>query len=315
MFWKILIVGAAALLFWQAKKQKTARTYLRLWGKVQYRRHKAVEADLLRIENEDGAYRLVCDVPSLRKHALVSVSEKEAQRYRVMLGSVPAAEGGEARLRILLEQYKVEGKTFLLTGQEEPADAVYLASAQREKEAQGKCMEARKAGFVLLIAAAIAGLASALFGALLLAAGAAELLLNQPFADEKTWTEACRLINPPVESVPADAAGECPADFAQWSSAEKFLYGFTAKYGDEAGSAVQDAPEETPENTVLYENPAPADEPAGESRAVPESESETDAQEAETEPESVPEQEAAPVFTRGFRTARYAPKNAFKKAE
>lgn len=228
MLWKIIVIVAAFFLFRRARRRRPALTCLKLWRKTLYRRHKPVEAELLRVEEKDGTNLLVCDVPSLQKHALISVDRKRAQQFRRYLASLEAKNGEGARPGIRLEQYKVDGDTFLLTVQSEPKQAVYLPSAQREREAQQKCKKAWEAGIVLLAAGAVSGLASASVGAALVAAGGAALALNQPFADVSVWKEQCCLKPRPVEELPADAENEYPEDYSQWSTAAKYLYAFTA---------------------------------------------------------------------------------------
>ena len=136
MLWKIIVIVAAFFLFRRARRRRPALTCLKLWGKTLYRRHKPVEAELLRVEERNGTNLLVCDVPSLQKHALISVDRKRAQQFRRYLASLEAKNGEEARSGIRLEQYKVDGDTFLLTVQNELKQAAYLPSAQREREAQ-----------------------------------------------------------------------------------------------------------------------------------------------------------------------------------
>ena len=234
MLWKIIVIVAAFFLFRRARRRRPALTCLKLWGKTLYRRHKPVEAELLRVEERNGTNLLVCDVPSLQKHALISVDRKRAQQFRRYLASLEAKNGEEARSGIRLEQYKVDGDTFLLTVQNELKQAAYLPSAQREREAQQKCKKAWEAGIVLLAAGAVSGLASASVGAALVAAGGAALALNQPFADVSVWKEQCCLKPRPVDELPTDAENEYPEDYSQWSAAAKYLYAFTAKYNEVA---------------------------------------------------------------------------------
>lgn len=71
MLWKIIVIVAAFFLFRRARRRRPALTCLKLWRKTLYRRHKPVEAELLRVEERNGTNLLVCDVPSLQKHALI----------------------------------------------------------------------------------------------------------------------------------------------------------------------------------------------------------------------------------------------------
>lgn len=241
MLWKIIVIVAAFFLFRRARRRRPALTCLKLWRKTLYRRHKPVEAELLRVEEKDGTNLLVCDVPSLQKHALISVDRKRAQQFRRYLASLEAKNGEGARPGIRLEQYKVDGDTFLLTVQSEPKQAVYLPSAQREREAQQKCKKAWETGIVLLAAGAVSGLASASVGAALVAAGGAALALNQPFADVSVWKEQCCLKPRPVEELPADAENEYPEDYSQ--SATDISMDPAASYQAITGIEKQDATE------------------------------------------------------------------------
>lgn len=96
MLWKIIVIVAAFFLFRRARRRRPALTCLKLWGKTLYRRHKPVEAELLRVEERNGTNLLVCDVPSLQKHALISVDRKRAQQFRRYLASLEAKNGEEA---------------------------------------------------------------------------------------------------------------------------------------------------------------------------------------------------------------------------
>ena len=100
MLWKIIVIVAAFFLFRRARRRRPALTCLKLWRKTLYRRHKPVEAELLRVEEKDGTNLLVCDVPSLQKHALISVDRKRAQQFRRNLASLEAQNGEGARPRI-----------------------------------------------------------------------------------------------------------------------------------------------------------------------------------------------------------------------
>ena len=309
MLWKIIVIVAAFFLFCRARRRRPALTCLKLWRKTLYRRHKPVEAELLRVEERNGTNLLVCDVPSLQKHALISVDRKRAQQFRRYLASLEAKNGEEARPGIRLEQYKVDGDTFFLTAQSEPKQAVYIPSAQREREAQQKCKKAWEAGIVLLAAGAVSGLASASVGAALVAAGGAALALNQPFADVSVWKEQCCLKPRPVEEMPADAKNEYPEDYSQWSAAAKYLYAFTAKYNEVADEKMPERIEAEAESGAV---PAP-------SMGVKETGGAADVEQIVMEnilsetaapcPVTQGEESALPTFSRGFQRTRYAGKD------
>ncbi|MTQ81576.1 hypothetical protein [Ruthenibacterium lactatiformans] len=303
MLWKIIVIVAAFFLFRRARRRRPALTCLKLWGKTLYRRHKPVEAELLRVEERNGTNLLVCDVPSLQKHALISVDRKRAQQFRRYLASLEAKNGEEARSGIRLEQYKVDGDTFLLTVQNELKQAAYLPSAQREREAQQKCKKAWEAGIVLLAAGAVSGLASASVGAALVAAGGAALALNQPFADVSVWKEQCCLKPRPVDELPTDAENEYPEDYSQWSAAAKYLYAFTAKYNEVADERAAECVEtESTPSTEVKETAGAADV---EQIVMENILSET----AAPYPETQGEKSALPTFSRGFQRTRYAGKD------
>ena len=311
MLWKIIVIVAAFFLFRRARRRRPALTCLKLWRKTLYRRHKPVEAELLRVEEKDGTNLLVCDVPSLQKHALISVERKRAQQFRRYLASLEAKNGEGARPGIRLEQYKVDGDTFLLTVQSEPKQAVYLPSAQREREAQQKCKKAWETGIVLLAAGAVSGLASASVGAALVAAGGAALALNQPFADVSVWKEQCCLKPRPVEELPADAENEYPEDYSQWSTAAKYLYAFTAKYNEVADEKM---PERIEAEVEAESGAVPAP-----STGVKETGGAADVEQIVMEnilsetaapcPETQGGESALPTFSRGFQRTRYAGKD------
>ena len=328
MFWKTIVVVAAVVLFCKARGRQPALTRLRLWGKTLYRRHKPVEAELLRVEEKDGTHVLVCDVPSLQKHALISVDEKRARQFCRYLASLQEKTGEEARPGIRLEQYKVDGDTFLLTVQSEPKQAVYIPSAQREREAQQKCKKAWEAGVVLLAAGAVSGLASAACGAALVAIGSAVLALNQPFADAEVWKGRCCLKPRPVEELPGEAESEYPEGYAQWSDAAKYLYAFTAKYDavpDEKrleSAAVEPAPSEKqperPDCEPVQLMFSDVEEPALDASRAEQNAQEKDVPEEEQVAETQAEEGALPTFSRGFQKTRYAGKGkqaALPKAE
>lgn len=306
MFWKIIVILAAVFLFRSARNRQPTLTSLKLWGKTLYRRHKPTEAELLSVEEKDEKYLLVCDIPSLQRHALISVDKKRAQQFSRYLVSLQQENGEETRPGIRLEQYKVDGETFLLTVQNEPKQAVFIPSAQREREMQQKCKKAWEAGFVLLVAGAVAGLGSAACGAVLVAAGAAALMLNQPFSDAAVWKERCCLKQRPADELPADVENEYPEDYSQWSVAAKYLYAFTAKYSTVPDEMAQECVE------TSQVSPAAASKTVDAANVEQIMMEDIMAADATSCPAAQGEEDTLPTFSRGFQKTRYAGKNKQK---
>lgn len=319
---KILAAFAAAAFYLMARRRPLSRIRLQLWGRRQYRRCRLVEASLLAVSQmKDGCRKIVCDVPTLQKRAAIVVDEKTAKRYQADLEAVRKKTGEETWLSVALEQYKVEGRTYLLSAQARPQNAVYLASAQKEKEADARCRTAVEIGHALLAVGAVVGFASAVAGLLLAVAGEIVLRLNAPFAGVREWETACKL-NPRPANPQIEMADEYPEDYAQWSGAAKYLYEFAAKYGEDMSFTEGGPPKDIGKVAEQAEK-----------TSVPEVGSEScqtqacDASEEATNrgvdrpprpnaPAGQTSDAPVPSFSRGFRQTRYAgkKKNAFDAA-
>ena len=303
MLVKILIVCAAVFVFCWDRKRRPALTYLRLWGRSRYRRNKTAEAELLQIiKSETGeGYHLTFDVPSLQKRAVLAVHDREANFLCGALETLYKAAGTDERISLTLKQYKIADEIFLLADQEEPADAEYLASFQKENEAQKKCQSVREAGTVMLMAGAVAGIASAFLGMILILTGSIVLWMNLPFAGTEMWKTKCRLEARPLQLADADATTTYPDDFLQWSCAAKYLHGFCKKYDDTEEPMLQGRAEDDSEdvcNTSFSEEPISKDSQSA------------DQSKGELSDLSI---SSIPSFSRGFQEKRYVKKgNAFK---
>jgi len=200
--------------------------YMKYWGFRKRRTHKTVEA-VLRHVNDTETASIVCDVPTIKRRAVIRV--KDAAFYQKFMET-------EEEPVIELELFRLSNANYLLDGRSYGLRSLtgnelgYLDTIQTERATVAKCRTMREIGVILMLMALVVSISVPGISLLLWLTGAVFAGLNQTFADDAIWNEMCSLDKIPVQESEDGTRDELPEDYANWSVAERFIYHFKLNY-------------------------------------------------------------------------------------